>query len=92
MQPNRPFLIIAQSGRALAASAAKADIDTQVIERFSNQDTCSYASSAQVVAGKSFSVDIDKLLLAIEDLKSSSFSGVVVGSGLEHQPEALDKI
>lgn len=92
MLPNRPCLIIAQSGRALAASAARANIKTHVIDRFADEDTRCNALSTRVVSGNIMGLCADELLDALDDYTDKPLTGVVIGSGLESIPELLDVI
>ena len=92
MLPNKPCLIIAQSGRALAASAAQANIKTHVIDRFADEDTRGNALSTRLVAGNVMGLCAGELLDAFNDYTDKPLTGVVVGSGLESRPELLDVI
>ena len=51
MSRNNQFLIISQSGRALAASAKRAGIDTHVIDFFADEDTVESTLSNHSVTG-----------------------------------------
>jgi predicted ATP-grasp superfamily ATP-dependent carboligase len=91
MPQNNPWLIVAQSGRALAVSAARAGFTTYVIDRFGDMDTRAAAHQSKVVeCDKDF--DINKLTGIIEDYSDIRFAGVVTGSGLENHPAVLDFI
>ena len=92
MPQNRPYLIIAQSGRALAASAAAAGIATYVIDRFADLDTCSITLSTRQVAGTESGLDTNQLMGILADFSKTSLAGVVVGSGLEAHPDILDTL
>lgn len=92
MPRNKPVLIVAQSGRALTASAAKAKITAHVIDRFADSDTRTVAASCQAVAGKGQDFDAEQLQSALMQFATVPLAGVITGSGLEAQPELLDWI
>ena len=93
MRPNKkPYLIVAQSGRSLAVSAALADIHSIVIDRFADMDTQSCALSTQIVRGDDSGLNSIHLLEILDNYIDMSVAGVVVGSGLEARPEILDII
>jgi len=92
MLPNRPCLIIAESGRALAASAARANIKTHVIDRFADVDTRCCALSTRVVSANHVGFCADELLVVLNNYEHVPLAGVVVGSGLESRPDVLDTI
>lgn len=92
MQQNRPYLVVAQSGRALAASAARANIKTHVIDRFTDVDTQCYALSTRRISGNVTGLDTGELLSALDEYADKSLAGVVIGSGLESKFEMLDII
>ena len=89
---SRPVLIVAQSGRALATSAAKAGIATYVIDRFADRDTSESAVGVRTVNGAGSSFNIDQLLSVLSEFTDVPLSGVIAGSGLESEPEILDWI
>ena len=90
MPQSRPYLIIAQSGRALAASAAAAGITTHVIDRFADLDTRTFTLSTRIIAGLESGLDTHQLMDIIADFSKTPLAGIVVGSGLESYPEVLD--
>lgn len=89
---NGPYLIIAQSGRALAASAHKAGIQTHVIDRFADTDTKQYALTTRVVNGDETKICVDHLESLLADFNPRQIKGVVTGSGFENQPEILNEL
>ena len=91
-QNSGPYLIIAQSGRALAASACAAGIQTHVIDRFADTDTEKYALSTRVVNGNESGISVDHLRSFIDEYKQEQIQGVVTGSGFENQPEVLNEL
>ena len=92
MPQNKPYLVIAQSGRALAASASKAGIETHVIDRFADVDTKIYALSVQVVNESESGICTDHLRILLDKYNTVPLEGVVVGSGLECQSDILDEL
>ena len=92
MQPSRPYLVIAQSGRALAASAARSNIKIHVIDRFSDEDTRVNALSTRVVSGNVMGLYAGELIDALDDYADKPLTGVVIGSGLESSPGLLNAI
>ena len=92
MLQNKPVLIVAQTGRALATSAAKAGIAAYVLDRFSDQDTCEIAAGVRTVAGCSSSFNIKQLRSVLSDFIDLPLYGVIAGSGLESDPEVLNWI
>ena len=92
MLSNRPCLVIAQSGRALAASAAQAHIKTHVIDRFADEDTRCYALSTRKISGNVMGLDTGELLSVLDEYVDKPLAGVVIGSCLESKPGILDII
>ncbi len=92
MPQNKPWLVISESGRALAASAARAGLETMVIDRFADADTFAVTTQALKLPGSLSGFDMPELLKALQAYSKTDFSGVVVGSGLEAHPDILDYI
>jgi predicted ATP-grasp superfamily ATP-dependent carboligase len=92
MPQNKPYLVIAQSGRALAASASNAGIETHVIDRFADVDTQIYALSAQIVNESDSGICADHLKILLDNYDAITLEGVVVGSGLECQTDILSEL
>lgn len=92
MLPSKPCLIIAQSGRALAASAERANIKTHVIDRFADTDTRCIALSTRVITGNIMGLCVREILDGLNDYTDIPLTGVVIGSGLESSPELLNVI
>ena len=92
MPQNRPYLIIAQSGRALATSAGRAGIAVHVIDRFADVDTAALALSCNAVAGGADRIEGDHLLHLLDGFHGWPLAGIVTGGGLEGCPEILEKI
>ena len=90
MLPSKSCLIIAQSGRALAVSAARANIKTHVIDRFTDEDTRCNALTTRKIAGNVMGLDTRELLALLDDYSDKSLAGAVIGSGLESKPGILD--
>lgn len=92
MPQNKPVLIVANSGRALATSAAKAGIATCVIDRFADQDTCEIASIVKTADAQGSVFNNNQLLPVLTEFSDVPLSGVIIGSGLESDPEILNWI
>jgi len=92
MPRNKPWLVIAQSARALACSAAKAGIETCVVDRFADLDTQAVASDVRLIESDSKVLDINKLLDILHEYSNLKFAGVVTGSGLESHTDILEFI
>jgi uncharacterized protein len=92
MPQNNHFLIISQSARALAESAAGSGFNVHVIDQFGDQDTSSVALSCRVINSNKFGLVLDQLRSALKDFQNEPLTGVIVGSGLEHAPDMLDWI
>jgi predicted ATP-grasp superfamily ATP-dependent carboligase len=96
LQGNKPlakYLIVAQSGRALAASADRSNCPVHVIDCFADLDTCEKAQSVKQIqfTDKSFARDI--LLEAIKNI-CLEHPGIelIPGSGFEQQPALLQTL
>lgn len=92
MQQNKLWLIIAQSGRALAASAARAGYMTFVMDRFGDLDTRAITSHFHLLEDDNKEFNINDLLDTVNKYSNSGFAGVITGSGLEAHPSVLDFI
>jgi len=93
MSLNNQFLIISQSGRALAVSAKRAGIDTHVIDFFADEDTVESTLSNHSVTGFSGRSNSDALIdIVAEYTINNPDLRVVVGSGLEECPELLTQL
>ncbi|HTS88433.1 MAG TPA: ATP-grasp domain-containing protein [Gemmatimonadales bacterium] len=90
----RPLLIAAVSGRALAASAARAGRAALVLDLFGDRDTRSVALESRVVSVPGAPrLDPARLLAAAEELAPAGrISGLVYGSGFEGQPDLLEQL
>ena len=90
MPQNNQYLIISQSGRALAASANHAGIDTHVIDLFADEDTAEFTLSNTSVTGFSDGNDSKELInIVAEYTNNYADLSVVIGSGFEQNPELL---
>src|SRR5262245_1678268 len=92
MDRERPVLIAAASGRALAASARRAGYVPLVADGFGDQDTLAAAAShVRVDFGRP--IDGDRLITALQTLANSrDCAGIVCGSGFEDRPDLLINI
>ena len=89
MPRSKPWLVIAQSARALACSAARAGYETWVIDRFADEDTQVVASNVRLIEYDNKGFNFNKLNYLIKEYSSFKFAGVVTGSGLEPHTEIL---
>ena len=93
MSRNNQFLIISQSGRALAVSAKRAGIDTHVIDLFVDEDTVESTLSNHSVTGFSGRSNSEALIdIVTEYVINNPELRIVVGSGLEECPDLLAQL
>ena len=93
MPRNNQYLIISQSGRALAASAKRAGIDTHVIDLFADEDTVENTLSNHFVTGFSNGSNPETLINVVAEYTSNNPDlSVVIGSGFEECPELLTQL
>ena len=93
MPQNNQYLIISQSGRALAASAKRSGIDTHVIDLFADEDTAEFTLSNISVTGFSGGNNPETLIeLVAEYANNNPGLCVVIGSGFEECPELLTQL
>src|SRR5262249_29788871 len=87
-----PLLIVASSGRALAASAARSAQPVVVLDLYNDLDTRAYAVSSRAVAS-SGRFDAQRTLAAAAELcPPQRCAGLVYGSGLEARSGLLRKL
>lgn len=89
---THPFLVIAFSARALAASATLAGLKVHVLDRFADQDTQAVAESCQVVTASGQAFDRECLLGKISGFHDRPLAGVVYGSGVEQHDDVLEVV
>jgi hypothetical protein len=84
------YLLIAQSGRALAASATRGNCPIHVMDCFADIDTCAEALSVVQVPFTDHSFDKDFLINAVKKrcLEQPGMQ-LVPGSGFERKPALL---
>ncbi len=89
--PAETVIIVAQSGRQLAAAARSAGWVPIVIDRFGDSDTHTAAAAVTVVAADPEGLlDIGDVTTAVARARTQAPAGAVVwGGGLEAQPELL---
>ncbi|MCC7049008.1 MAG: ATP-grasp domain-containing protein [Alphaproteobacteria bacterium] len=90
MQPAPEFLVVALSGRALAAAAVRAGRRVAVVDLFADIDTRRLAARVQRAAGDpACGFDAEALVRA-----AAQFPGLrlVPGAGFEHDPALLRRI
>ncbi len=93
MSRNNQYLIISQSGRALAASAKRAGIDVHVIDLFADEDTVENTLSNHTVTGFSDGNNSEVLIdLVDEYISHYPDLRIVVGSGFEEHPDLLAEL
>ncbi len=87
-----PCLIVAVTGRALAASAARGGYASVVLDFFADRDTRAHAQATRVVAlPHALRLDARALRAAIRELTpADGWMGVVPGAGFEARPALLD--
>jgi uncharacterized protein len=85
------YLIIARSGRALAASAKRAGYKVSVADCFADEDTKTFSESVYQLQCNGDGFAIDVLLSHVQDIISRNPKvKLVIGSGFESTPELLD--
>jgi uncharacterized protein len=90
MDRSRPVLIAAASGRALAASAARAGYVPLVADAFGDQDTLAACAGHARVNLLRRPIDGDGLMAALDGLADGrDCLGVVCGSGFEDRADLL---
>ena len=93
MSRNNQYLIISQSGRALATSAKRAGIDTHVIDLFADEDTDENTLSNHSVTGFSGGNNAEALIGIVAEYTSSNPElSIVIGSGFEECPDLLTEL
>jgi predicted ATP-grasp superfamily ATP-dependent carboligase len=89
-----PYLVVAVTGRALAASAERAHLPVVVLDCFADRDTCAAVLACRAIAApQSIRFDRSALLAASRELAPPArCAGVVYGSGFEGRPELLSRV
>lgn len=89
-----PILVVAVSGRALAASAARAGRSVVVLDYFADRDTCAHALACRsVVSGQALRFDRHLLLASAAELAPAGGSaGLIYGSGFEGRTALLARL
>lgn len=89
---DKDFLIVALSGRALAASASKAGYRVIVLDLFNDLDTRACAAESMKATGTlGTGFDADDLV-ALSRRLAPPPAGLVYGSGLEDRPRLLARL
>ena len=87
------LLIVASSGRALAASAARSALPVVVLDLYNDLDTRALAASSRAIANSNGRFDAQRLLAAAAELcPPERCGGLVYGSGLEARAGLLRKL
>ena len=90
MPQNNQYLIISQSGRALAASAKLAGMDVHVIDLFADEDTVEHSFSNYSIIGFSGDNNAEQLIdLVDEYVNIHPELSIVIGSGFEDSLNVL---
>jgi uncharacterized protein len=87
----RPALIVALSGRALAAAAARAGERAIVLDLFADRDTAGHAAACEALPRGPHGFARDALLAAVAR-RAAAVRGLVYGAGFEHDPALLDEM
>src|SRR5262245_16105216 len=89
-----PVLIVAASGRALAASARRGGLVPFVADFFADQDTLALcASHRRLPSGLTAGMQPDEVFAALQALSAAApGAGVVCGTGFEDRPELIAAI
>src|SRR5262245_4256135 len=91
---DRPVLIVAASGRALAASARRGGFAPLVADFFGDQDTLALAEKhRRLASGLAAGMQADEVFWALDALAEGADPvGVVCGTGFEDRPHLLAAI
>lgn len=94
---QKSLLVIALSARPYVEAAKRAGYAVTAIDGFADKQTVELADKTIVVGFDSYGFDsygfeADALLSAVQKLDASQYLGFVYGSGLDAQPELLEKI
>lgn len=93
MSQNNQYLIIAQSGRALASSAKNAGIETHVIDLFADDDTTESALSSHMLNSFSTQQDHQSLVRLVTDYVADNPKiRIIIGSGFEDKLDILRQL
>lgn len=94
MQPEaKKILIVSSTGRALAASARRANYQTYVIDLFEDFDTSEMSVTCKnACANNALHFDKIKLQQALNAFNDIDFSAVVYGAGFEGDIDLLDML
>ena len=89
-----PYLVVAITGRALAASAGRGNLPVVVLDCFADRDTFAASRACRAVAApKSIRLDRRALLAAARELAPpEGCAGLVYGSGFEGRPELVSRL
>ncbi len=87
----RPLVVVAQSGRALAASAARAGIPVHVLDLYADEDTRALAGSATRIGSIATGIRAERLLECLQAIRvGEGIGGIVAGSGFEDRIDLLE--
>ncbi len=87
------YLIIARSGRALAASAKRAGYKVSVADCFADEDTKTLSESVFQLQYDCDGFAPEPLIKQVQEVISNKpNAGIVIGTGFESNPDLLDKL
>jgi uncharacterized protein len=87
------YLIVARSGRALAASAKRAGYKVNVADYFADEDTKSFSETVHQLQYHCDGFEVESLLSHIQNVISLSPNvKLVAGSGFEHCPALIENL
>jgi len=90
---KKTVLLVAQSGRILARSAARSGLRTVTLDLFADEDTREYADCCQAIPSNQGDFDEGALLTVAEELAPSDGTiGLVYGSGIDTRPALLERL
>ena len=88
---RRPALIVALSGRALAAAAARSGERAVVLDLFADRDTAEHAAACEALPRGPHGFARGAVLAAVAR-RAGAVRGLVYGAGFEHDPALLEEM
>ncbi|MGQ0591508.1 MAG: ATP-grasp domain-containing protein [Gammaproteobacteria bacterium] len=88
---DRPIVVVAQSGRALARSAARSGLPVHVLDLYADGDTCALSRSVSRIGSIVTGFSAERLLDRLHRIEGrKGIGGIVAGSGFEDRIELLE--
>lgn len=87
---KKNFLIVSISSHSLAASAARAGFNSNIIDCFCDEDTLELCSKSFLLDDFSSLRENQFLEPILDEINPETLDGLVVGSGFEQQPELIN--